>query len=134
MSERVPCPREVWAAAVDGRRMSITVKPDVRAARSGSSPVQFSGDIIGRRKVGDAWTTYVTVRFVPDGELAPVELEAGKDREGWGPFRAFHWKQPQRPTGPEDHRYVYVGEVVELDIPGVTWDGAMAREDREVTA
>lgn len=114
--EGVPCPREVWRAAVDGRRISITVQPEYGSA------VEFTGDITTRRKVGDHANTYVTIQFVPDGELAPVEIESGKERGEWGPFRAFHWTQPPEARGPEEHVFQYVGKVERLELPGGRWD------------
>jgi hypothetical protein len=112
----VPCPREVWRAALDGRRITVTVEPHT------GSPVSISGDIIGRRKVGNHATTYVTIRFVPDGELAPVEIEAGKEAGEWTAFRAFHWTRQQTRNGDSDHVYQYVGEVTGVSIPGARWD------------
>lgn len=116
LPEDVPCPREVWRAAVEGRRISITVQP-----RNGSA-VEFHGEITGRRKVGSHADSYVTVSMVPDGELAPVEIEAGKERGEWGPFRAFNWTYTERSHGPDDHVFQYVGHVESLDIPGGRWD------------
>lgn len=113
----VPCPREVWRAAVDDRRITIRVQPEH------GSPVEFTGRVTDRRKVGDIGHCHVTIQFVPDGELAPVEIEAGKDRDEWGPFRAFHWSQPARPSGPDDHVFQYVGKVEGLEIAGVRRDG-----------
>lgn len=115
--EGVPCPREVWRAATKGKRITITVQPEH------GSVVEFSGVVTDSRKVGNHANSYVTVQFVPDGELAPVEIEAGKERDEWGPFRAFHWTVPDRPEVPDEHIFQFVGRVTALDIPGGRWKG-----------
>lgn len=95
--------------------MTITVQPP------SGEPVEFTGDITNRRKVGSHADTYVTVVMVPDGELAPVEIEAGKERGEWSPFRAFNWTQPPMAKGPKDYCFQFVGKVQALEIPGARW-------------
>ncbi len=118
----IPCPREVWRAAVEDRRISIRVQPER------GSPVEFEGVITSRRKAGHIAYCHVTIQFVPDGELAPLEIESSKERGEWGPFRAFHWTQPPRPEGPDDHVFQYIGRVDRLDLEGVRSDGERARD------
>lgn len=129
MTDQVTCPREVWAAARRGRRVSVDIQPDGRSVRHGSGGVKFAGRVSAREKVGDAWTTYVTIRFTPDGDLAPVELEAEKSGGEWDAFRAFHWREPADAASPDDSRFMYVGRVVDLEMDGVGSGGAVARED-----
>lgn len=129
----VPCPREVWRAAADHGRIAITVQTDSRAAtpqvgepegedRRGG--VTIRGEIRERRKVGDPHNTYVSVVFVPDGELAPVEIEASKDRGEWGEFRAFSHQSRTDIRGDMDHCFQFIGAVTGLDIPGGRWNAA----------
>lgn len=115
----VPCPREVWRAAAKDRRINVSIQPE-----AGTGTVEFSGHITERRKTGSHVQTYVTVQFVPDGEVAMVEIEAGKDGGTWDVFRAFHWTRPEHPPrcGPHDCRFQYLGEVVALDIPEGRWN------------
>lgn len=128
----VPCPREVWRAALSDRRITLDVHAGPRATTD--SGFRVSGHVIGREKVGDGHTCHVTVRMVPDGELAPVEIEAEKVRGEWSDFRVFQWKQPRRPSGPKDHCYQYVGTASAVDISGVREPADAVRERREVSA
>lgn len=112
-----PCPREVWREALKGRRVSVTIQPD---RTPNANPVTYEGRIKGRWKTGDPWNCVVTVQFVPDGDLAPVEIEAEKRGGTWDPFHAHHWKQTvdaraEMVTG--GHAYQYVGRVEDIHIP-----------------
>lgn len=120
-SEGVRCPRGVYLEATEGSRVSITV------GRQGGGTVEFSGDVTSRRKVGGENYCYVAVYFVPDGELAPVEIEAGKERGEWNHFRAFHWTQPPHAESPDDHVFQFVGRVVDVTVrPGAFSGGERA--------
>lgn len=130
VSNAQPNPREVWAAAVSGRRVRVAVKTDSRSVHSGEGSVRLSGTISEREKSGDAWNTNVTIRFTPDGELAPVEMEATKRGGEWEAFRAFEWGSSERR---DDSRFRYVGEVVDVEFTGVQLAGDRDA-DSEVSA
>lgn len=132
VSSAHPNPREVWAAAISGRRVRVAVKTDSRSVHSGRGSVRLTGTITEREKTGDAWNTNVTIRFTPDGELAPVEMEATKRGGEWEAFRVFEWRSASS-GGRDDSRYRYVGEVVDVEFTGVQ----LARDrdaDSEVSA
>lgn len=134
-----PCPREVWRAAVRGRRVALTVQPDSRSLqprvgeqRGDSGGVVITGEITGRQKVGNPHTVSVSVTFTPDGELAPVELEAVKEGGEWTALRAFSFQHRPGMDGELDGAFRFIGTVSGLDIPGGRWHGD--GEQREVTA
>lgn len=116
-TDSVPCPRQAWGDATEGSRVSITV--DAMTGRT----MTFSGRVTERRKNGTEHRCHVTIQFTPDGELAPVEIEAERERGEWGPFRAFMWTVPQDPMAPDTAVYQYMGQVSALDItPGQAVD------------
>lgn len=113
-----PTPREVYRAAREGRRISISVQP-----HGGGDAITISGDITGRRKAGNDHTVSVTVQFVPDSELAPVEIEATEERGQWGPFRAFQWSEGWTVSSGTSTWYQFLGTVDSVDLPGERWSG-----------
>lgn len=117
----VPCPREVWRAAISGRRISVRVNPKRRG-----SVITLTGTVTDRRKVGNDATAIISVMFAPAGDIQSVEIEAEKERGQWGPFRAHAY---ERLGFGDDEPLRFLGRVVGLDIPEGRWNATDPGED-----